>query len=333
MWTIYVLRSAIIVRSSTEADLDVLSDILATVRLRSTVFAQTQLAAPWGIRAEQREHFAFHVIARGRGVLDVDGLGSSEVEAGEVVVIAPGRGHTLRDRPETPARDLSELLSDGVFISRPGAGLPTPRDGPATTHLICGCFRFEDMRHNVLVSALPTMIHTREMANDVGPWLAQTIKLLAYESLADRPGMTTVVNRLCDAMFVYVLRSYLAALPAHESNWLRALVEPQIGTALRLIHDEPSNPWTVATLATRVAMSRSAFAALFTRVVGESPMQYLTRWRLQKAAGMLRSGDTELAAIAARVGYESPAAFSKAFKRMVGTSPGAYRRSGQPDAA
>jgi len=266
-------------------------------------------------------------------VLEVDGLAPLEVEAGEVVVLAPGRGHTLRDRPETPARDLSDMLADGVFSSQPGAVPSTPGDGRPTTHLICGCFRFEDMRHNVLLSALPTMIHTREMANEVGPWLAQTIKLLAYESLADQPGTTTVVNRLCDAMFVYVLRSYLTALPAHESNWLRALVEPQIGTALRLIHEEPNKPWTVATLASRVAMSRSAFAALFTRVVGESPMQYLTQWRLQKAAGMLRTGGVELADVAARVGYESPAAFSKAFKRTVGIAPGAYRRAAQPGAA
>ena len=130
--------------------------------------------------------------------------------------------------------------------------------------------------------------------------------------------MATVVNRLCDAMFVYILRSHLAALPAHEPTWLRALVDPQIGSALRFMHEDPSADWTVAKLAAGVGMSRSAFAARFTQFVGESPMQYLTRWRLQKAAALLRSGDVDIADVAARVGYESPAAFSKAFKRTIG---------------
>ncbi len=306
--------------------MDVLSDMLSTVRLKSTVFTQTQLTAPWGIRADGRDHFAFHVITRGRGVLDVDGLPPVDVEAGDVVVVAPGRTHSLRDRRESPARDLMELLSSGAFDRRTGTA-PAGEAGP-TTHLICGCFRFEDMRHNVLMSALPTMIHTREMSSDVGPWLAQTIKLLAYESLAERPGMATVVDRLCDAMFVYILRSHLVAVPAQDPNWLRALVEPQIGSALRFMHEDPSADWTVATLATRVAMSRSAFAARFTQFVGESPMQYLSRWRLQKAAALLRAGDVDIADVAARVGYESPAAFSKAFKRTIGVAPGAYRRGG-----
>ncbi len=303
--------------------MDVLSDMLSTVRLRSTVFARTQLSAPWGIRAEGQDHFAFHVITRGRGVLEVDGLrgGLVDVEAGDVVVVSPGREHTLRDRPESPARDLMELLSAGVFDRG-----TSPDESRGTTQLICGCFRFDDMRSNILMSALPTMIHTRELASDAGPWLSQTIKLLAYESFADRPGMATVVDRLCDAMFVYILRCHLVQVPAQESNWLRAIIEPQIGTALGLMHENPSADWTVATLAAKVAMSRSAFAARFTQFVGEPPMLYLTRWRMQKAAGLLRTSDADLGEVAARAGYESPAAFSKAFKRTMGVAPGAYRR-------
>ena len=301
--------------------MDVLSDMLSAVRLRSTVFAQTRLPAPWGIRAEGGDFFAFHVIVSGRGHLEVDGLAPVEVEAGEVVVVRPRQVHSLRDRPDTPTVDLNGLLAAGVF------GLAASDPGPDATHLICGCFQFEDMRHNLLLSALPTMIHTREFASEVGPWLAQTIKLLEYESLSDRPGMATVVDRLCDAMFVYVLRSHLASVGNDESNWLRALVEPQIGVALQLLHDEPGRAWTVGTLAKRVAMSRSAFAARFKQVTGEPPMQYLARWRLQKAASMLRTGEFDIADVATRAGYESSAAFSKAFKRTMGLAPGAYRRA------
>jgi AraC-like DNA-binding protein len=296
--------------------------MLSAVRLRSTVFAQTRLPAPWGIRAEGGDFFAFHVIVSGRGHLEVDGLAPVEVEAGEVVVVRPRQVHSLRDRPDTPTVDLNRMLAAGAFGPATGAD-----PGPNATHLICGCFQFEDMRHNLLLSALPTMIHTREFASEVGPWLAQTIKLLEYESLSDRPGMATVVDRLCDAMFVYVLRSHLASVGNGESNWLRALVEPQIGVALQLLHDEPGRAWTVGTLAKRVAMSRSAFAARFKQVTGEPPMQYLARWRLQKAASMLRTGEFDIADVATRTGYESSAAFSKAFKRTIGLAPGAYRRA------
>lgn len=303
--------------------MDVLSDILSTVHLSSTVFAQTQLVAPWGIRAEAGEHFAFHVITRGRGWLEVDGLTPTHVEAGEVVVITPGRGHVLRDRPHTPTRDLFEMLAAGEFTrpdSRP------PPDAAEWTTLICGCFQLDDLPSNALLAALPPLIHIREMSSEVGPWLAQTITLLTYESLAERPGTATVVNRLCDALFVYILRSHLAELPENNANWLRALIDPQLREALRAMHENPATNWTVRSLAAGVGMSRSAFAARFAGLVGETPIQYLARWRLQKAATMLHPGDADVSTAASAVGYDSIPAFSKAFKRIIGVSPGAYRR-------
>ena len=183
------------------------------------------------------------------------------------------------------------------------------------------------MRGDRLISALPTLIHVRGTETTAGPWLAQTIRLLADEATADRPGATTVVNRLCDALFVYVLRSHLANLRDDEATWLRALVDPQIGAALRTIHAETGAPWTVAKLAAGVGMSRSAFAARFCDLVGEAPMAYVTRWRIRTAAVALRTTRREVAEIAAAAGYESAAAFSKAFRRLIGEPPGAYRRA------
>jgi AraC-like DNA-binding protein len=304
--------------------MDVLSDMLDTVRLETTVFAQTWLRPPWGIRADRREQFAFHVLPRGGGRLEVEGLDPVDVGAGDVVMLAPGRSHALRDRPNSPVRDLRDLLAEGAFDPRPE---DSTVDAEAT-YLICGCFRFADVRGDRLISALPTLIHVRGDDAAAGPWLAQTVRVLADEATADRPGATTLVNRLCDALFVYVLRSHLAALPHDETTWLRALVDPPIGEALRLIHAEPAAPWTVAKLAAGVGMSRSAFAARFTDLVGEAPMAYVIRWRLRTAAVALRTTRRDVAEVAASAGYESTAAFSKAFRRLIGEPPGAYRRAG-----
>ena len=136
-----------------------------------------------------------------------------------------------------------------------------------------------------------------------------------------------VVSRLADILFVQIVRGYLATLGGDGHGWLRALADPKIGAALSLIHQRPERTWTVGGLATRVNMSRSAFALRFTQTVGEPPLRYVTRWRMQKAAGLLRQGRAPLAEIASRVGYDSEAAFSKAFKRCIGCAPGAYRRS------
>lgn len=292
---------------------------------RALLFAQTRLAAPWGIRAEGEDHFPFHVISRGRAWLDVDGLPPVEVAAGDVVLLAPGHGHSLRDALDTPAESLQDLLRAGAF--RPAVDNPTSAsDGRSATDLVCGCFRFHDQRNRSLLSDLPTVMHGSELVGEEGPWLAQTIKLLARESLGERPGKATVVNRLCDALFVYILRSHLSAPSASSTSWLRALVDPQVGEALRLIHESPSGPWTVSSLAARVAMSRSGFAARFKLLTGEPPMQYLTRWRLQQAATMLEAEGTSIAQVAARSGYDSEAAFNKAFKRSIGITPGQHRR-------
>jgi AraC-like DNA-binding protein len=300
--------------------MDVLSDVLDTIRLKGTVFASTELPAPWGIRAEPRSHYAFHIVARGQCWLETDGACAVHVSAGDVVLLSRGQGHALRDAPGSALRPLGELLAEGAFQA--------PVQGtPGSTHLVCGCFQFDDVRGDILLSSLPAVVHTHEMHSDAGPWLAQTVKLLAYESARDLPGSATVINRLCDALFVYVVRSVVAKLPEGQASWLRALVVPQVGAALRLMHENPGDAWDVATLAARVGMSRSAFAEQFNEVVGETPMKYLHRWRMRKAARMLRAGEAAISEVALRVGYESGPAFNKAFKRAMGAAPGAYRRS------
>lgn len=296
--------------------MDVLSDVLSALRLESTVFAHGALARPWGIRTEAHEEYAFHVVADGGCWLEVDGVTPIELGSGDVVIIGRGRGHALRDARTSRTMPLMEFLETGGFASRPAA------DG---TKLVCGCFQLESLPDDPLLAALPPVMHARSLVREIG-WLGETIKVLDRESASEEPGADTVVNRLCDALFVFVLRRLLAELPAGERGWLHALVDPQLGPALRAIHEKPADPWTVADLASRAGMSRSAFAAHFAEVVGEAPIEYLSRWRLRKAASMLRAGNAGIAEIAGRVGYDSEAAFSKAFKRSLGITPGAFRR-------
>jgi AraC-like DNA-binding protein len=172
----------------------------------------------------------------------------------------------------------------------------------------------------------PVIVLPGELSRSVH-WLEPTLKFIACEAQSGRPGAQTVVSRLADVLFIQIVRGYLATLPASSSGWLGALGDSQIGAALGFIHQSPELDWTVQSLAAKVAMSRSAFASRFARLVGEPPLAYVTRWRMQKAAGLLRQSSATLANIAERVGYDSEAAFSKAFKRAVGSAPGAYRRA------
>ena len=297
--------------------MDVLADVLETVRLQGAVFGSLDLSPPWGLAAAPRDQFIFHIVARGQCWFEVEGGAPVHVSTGDVLVLAPRRAHVLRDAPGSPAVPFEQVVAS-----------MRPNPDPGAMQLVCGGFRVDD---NGLLDALPPVIHTHELATEAGPWLAQTVKLLAFESAHDHPGAATVVARVVDALFVYVIRSVLAKLPEREASWLRGLVTPKIGDALRLIHRDPAKEWTLASLAREVGMSRSAFAERFAEAVGQSPMQYLIHWRVQKAASLLRSGDDGVDAIAARVGYQSGVAFAKAFKRSMGKSPGAYRKTLSPD--
>ena len=243
-----------------------------------------------------------------------------EVASGDVLLLAPDRAHSLRDHPATPPVPVRELVASGALAAPTGLG--------RRTQIICGFFRIDDAGDELVRSTLPRVIHTRDATSDRDPWIAQTLRLLALESTGTQPGRSTVVNRLCEALFVYVLRDHLAVSSAEDAGWMRGLLDPHVSRALELMHEAPDHEWTVASLAARVGMSRSAFAAHFQELVAETPMRYLAKWRMHKAAAALRTGELAIANIATQAGYESVAAFSKAFKRTVGVAPGAYRRHG-----
>lgn len=304
---------------------DVLTDVLETVRVGAACYGRVEAAAPWGIDvALDEEDAKFHVLLSGECWLEVAGQQPIHLRGGDLVALPHGHAHTLRDLPGSPIRPLNELIT--VTAGKCQPAIVTGGQGASAT-LVTGSFHFEDRRNNPLLSVLPPVIVLPgEMSRSVH-WLEPTLKFIACEAASGRPGAQTVVSRLADVLFIQIVRGYLATLPPGVSGWLGALGDSQIGAALGFIHQAPELGWTVQSLAAKVAMSRSAFASRFARLVGEPPLAYVTRWRMQKAAGLLRQSSATLSDIAERVGYDSEAAFSKAFKRAVGTAPGAYRRA------
>lgn len=211
----------------------------------------------------------------------------------------------------------------------PGAGGPELRcyaGSGGTTLLHCGLFDIDPQRGYPLLTMLPSVIHIKGADGHAAPWLDMTLRFLASEVAAERPGRELVLRRLTDMLFIQVVRSWAETDGAPSHGWLAALRDPQIGAAIALIHRRPEHAWTVAKLAAAVHMSRSAFAARFAQLVGDPPLRYLRRWRMQKAMDLLRHSERRVAEVAVAVGYESEVAFSQAFKREVGYAPQDYRR-------
>jgi AraC family transcriptional regulator, alkane utilization regulator len=308
---------------------DPVSEVLRTVRVRSTVYCRSVLGAPWGFGVTGHGNPAFHVVTAGTCWLEVDGEPDQlPLAAGDLVVLPTGRRHWLRDDPATRATELEELLASTPLDEhrrlRHGGGGPP-------TGLLCGGFALEGAAHPVL-RVLPTRVLIRGVDGHPVPWLAATLTLLSAETASAAPGAEEVVGRLADALLAQALRVALAELQSSDGAGVLALRDPQVAAAIELIHHRPDHPWTVGELAAEVALSRSAFSARFRRVVGESPKRYLTRTRLAHASTLLHQTDAPLAEIALQIGYASEFSFAKAFKRTFGIAPGTYhgQRHGVP---
>ena len=303
------------------------AELLRGIRLRSTVYFRPELRAPWGISIANRGTI-FHIVVRGSCLLQVDGVADPvTLSAGDFVVITQGNAHTIRDAPETQVVDIFDLAKqnrpdqNGVF--RCGGGGPL-------TRLVCGGMQFENGTTNPLLAVLPSLLHVKATKQGARPWLQLTLKHVLAELNAAGAGAAEVVTRLADILFIQAVRSYFEEnADTAEFGWLAAVRDQQIGRAVALLHAQPAEPWTIASLARRVALSRSAFADKFTQLIDEPPLRYLTRLRINAAAERLRESDDKLSAIAAAAGYESVTAFTRAFRRHMGVTPGEYRESRQ----
>lgn len=312
------------------AEIDVVSDVLRAVHLRAEVFGLLELGAPWALRVPAGDHLAFYVMARGNSRLELEtdagggGARRLPLAAGDVVLLPHGEAHVLRDPGESAA--VPRTLGTGELPR------PTPREvvrfggGGEVTAFVAGAFRLDADARNVLLETLPRMLHRPAAEASADPHVSAIVQLILAECTSPGPGSRILTARLAEIILVQALRTEVAARDGSQCG-LRALSDPAIGAALRLMHVSPAEPWSVERLARAVGLSRSAFAARFTERVGEAPLQYLTRWRMTLAAERLRDSGDSIRAIAVTVGYQSPTAFRKAFSRTRGTGPGAYRRA------
>jgi AraC-like DNA-binding protein len=302
--------------------IDPLGEALHLLRMSGVVYCRSEFTAPWGLELPPMpDCLMFHAVTSGRCWLVVEG-DSRLLERGDFAIVPHGTGHLLSSEPGVSAARLFDLPREDVApryeLLRHGGG------GPATT-AICGAVRFDHPVAQQLVRLLPPILAVDGAGSTHSELMHSVLRLLSAEARDLRPGGEAVITRLADILVIQAIRSWIERDPAARSGWLGALQDRQVGRALMAVHSDPAREWTVASLAADVAMSRSAFAARFAQLVGEPPMRYVARWRMQVAASLLAEGGGSVAELGQRLGYESEAAFSRAFKRIVGRSPGSVR--------
>lgn len=315
--------------------MDPLSDVLRAVRLNGAYFYPVEASAPWSVYSEparelvprvlpDAEHLiSYHVLLAGSCWGGLDQNSQIEMHPGDVIVFPHGDSHIMSSHEG----HLDASGRDGTSAKRYPQTVQLGPSAVRDTGLVCGFLGCDLHPYNPLLASLPRMIHIPGIANG---WLAQFPRQVVDESRQGRAGSDSVLTRMAELMFVEVVRRHLESLPAQKAGWLAGLRDPVVGPALARLHEQPDKPWSLPELAKTIASSRTVLAERFSQLVGVPPMMYLTRWRLQLAAEQLSRGTAKVAAVGAQVGYESEAAFSRAFKRETGMSPAAWRRARQP---
>jgi len=315
--------------------MDALSDLLQVVKLNGALFLEGRFTAPWciesrsghdstGVFAGAGHTVFFHIITKGRCRVRLSGGGDAlDLAVGDLILMAHDDAHHL-------GSDVQLAPVDADALVRPAAsgGLLTMDHGGGgeETWLMCGFLSCDPQLSRPLLDALPRMLRVPLGDGPAAQWLLGLLQRGALENSAPGPGSSTVLAKLAELLFVEAMRRHIETLPDQQVGWLAGLRDRHVGRALALMHELPMQDWTVDELAERSSLSRSALAERFTRLIGQPPMQYLKRWRLGLAAAALKESRRPVAALAEKYGYESEAAFNRAFKREFGAPPAAWRR-------
>ena len=315
--------------------MNVLSEVLKAVKLDGAVFFNGEFSAPWCTREPDsrtmasylssgpKHVFIFHLVTEGQCYCrGEEGGRAIPLEAGDIVILPHGNEHLIGNGPPvTPidsALHLREVLAEGRILSYVGGG-------GESTKLVCGYLTCDPQLSQVFLAGLPPIIKVHIRDNPSGKWLEDTFRYSVDHAEASGPGGAAVIAKLSELLFLETLRRYIAQLPPSQTGWLAGVRDPDVGKTLALLHNQPSHPWTIASLADEVGLSRSLLAERFRHYLSDTPMGYLTRWRLQLAAQVLASTSKSVAEVAGDVGYESEPSFNRAFKREFGVPPARFR--------
>jgi AraC-like DNA-binding protein len=313
---------------------DPLSEALRDVRLSGAVFLEGELSAPWGFAsppasdgahliAPSAEHMIlFHLVVEGRASARIPGHASIALEAGDIAVLPLGDGHALwngRVRELTDASALLPKILEHRLVAERGGG------GGQVTKFICGYIGCDRQARRFFLSGLPPLFKVNIRDSASGAWIEHSIRHLASLGQDEGAGRGALLAKLAEALFIETLRRYMATLPRQRAGWLAAARDSAVGRALAAVHRDPSRAWTVASLAEQACLSRTVFAERFTRLLGEAPLAYVARCRMQLAARLLETTDDSVLQVALHSGYDSEAAFNRAFKREYALPPARYR--------
>lgn len=315
--------------------MDVLSEVLRAVKLDGALFYNAEFSAPWCFRQpashvmapyllpDPKHVIVFHLLTEGCGYAHIEGDGRPlPLSAGDIVIFPHGDPHIMGNgspvKPTDSEQALQRLLAEGLRVSRQGGG-------GEITKVICGYMACEPQLSRIFLGGLPPILKVNIRDDASGQWLGNFLRYSVDNADSSGPGGQAVLARLSEVLFIETLRRYIALLPPEQSGWLAGVRDPEVGKTLALLHRKPAHPWTIAALANEVGISRSVLAERFRRYLSETPIAYLTRWRLQLGAQLLKSTSRSVAEIAAEAGYESEPAFNRAFKREFGLPPARFR--------
>jgi len=319
----------------TDNDMDVLSEVLKTVKLDGAMFYNAEFSAPWCfcsppstvlapyLSVNSKHVIIFHLMTDGHGYAEVEGNSQPlPLSAGDLVILPHGDPHALRNgpfvKPVDHAEEVRRVFSQGLKVSRMGGG-------GEVSKFICGYMACDPQLSRLFLGGLPSILKVNVRTDASSQWLEQTIRYSVDQADRSQPGSQAVLARLSEVLFIETLRRYIAALSPEQKGWLAGVRDPEVGRALALLHRKPAHSWTISALTKEIGISRSVLTERFRRYLSESPMSYLARWRLSLGAQLLQSTSKSVSQIAGEVGYESEPSFNRAFKRQFGLPPARFR--------
>jgi AraC-like DNA-binding protein/mannose-6-phosphate isomerase-like protein (cupin superfamily) len=318
--------------------MDAFSAALSSVRMTGAIFADAICTAPWGFAVpaigalERVVHMlapgtervvGYHLVTEGRALVGIEGSADVPLTAGDIVIIPHGDPHRVTNGAPSKLIDTSPALAKWLAgdVSSMELG-----GGGERTHFVCGYFGCERHAARLFLAGLPSLIKINLRTDAAGRWLENSIRHLLDEAKSQRPGGAVVLSKMAEAFFIETLRRYMQQLPPEQRGWLAGARDPVVGAALALLHRQPCHSWTLSELGAEIGASRSLVAERFVLFLGEPPLTYLVRWRLQLAARLLQTTQKTILQVAVDVGYESEAAFNRAFRREFDLPPAQYRR-------